>query len=66
MGLPALAYSEWWALFAPKSTPKDVIGKLNAAVVEALGDRAVQARLAEVGTEIFPRERQTPEAHERL
>jgi tripartite-type tricarboxylate transporter receptor subunit TctC len=62
MGLSALSYSEWWALFAPKGTPTDVIGKLNAAAVEALDNRAVQARLAEVGTEIFPRERQTPEA----
>ena len=38
MGLPAISYSEWWGLFAPKTTPKDVIGKLNAAAVEALAD----------------------------
>jgi len=49
MGLPALSLSEWWGLFAPKGTPKDVIGKLNAAVVEALADPAVQSRLAEIG-----------------
>jgi tripartite-type tricarboxylate transporter receptor subunit TctC len=62
MGLPALSYSEWWGLFVPKGAPKDVIGKLNAAVVEALGDPAVQSRLAEIGAETFPQERQTPEA----
>jgi tripartite-type tricarboxylate transporter receptor subunit TctC len=62
MGLPAVSHSEWWALFAPKGTPKDVIGKLHAAAVEALGDPAVHSRLAEIGAEIFPRERQTPEA----
>jgi tripartite-type tricarboxylate transporter receptor subunit TctC len=45
-----------------KGTPKDVIGKLNAAVVEALADLAVRSRLADIGAEIFPRERQTPEA----
>jgi tripartite-type tricarboxylate transporter receptor subunit TctC len=62
MGLSALSYTEWWGLFAPKGTPKDVIGKLHAAAVEALGDPTVQSRLADVGAEILPRERQTPEA----
>jgi tripartite-type tricarboxylate transporter receptor subunit TctC len=62
MGLQALSHSEWWGVFAPKGTPKDVIGKLNAAVAEALVDPTVQSRLAEVGTEIFPPERQTPDA----
>jgi hypothetical protein len=32
------------------------------AAVEALADPAVQSRLADLGHEIFPRERQTPEA----
>jgi tripartite-type tricarboxylate transporter receptor subunit TctC len=49
-------------LFAPKGTPRDIIDKLNAAVVEALADPAVQARLAELGLEVFPREQQSPEA----
>jgi tripartite-type tricarboxylate transporter receptor subunit TctC len=62
MGLPALSYSEWWGFFAPKGTPKDVVAKLQAAAVEALGDPAVQSRLAEIGAEIFPWERQTPKA----
>jgi tripartite-type tricarboxylate transporter receptor subunit TctC len=62
MGLPALSYSSWGALFAPKGTPRDIIGKLNAAVVEALADPAVRSRLADLGYEIFPREQQTPEA----
>jgi tripartite-type tricarboxylate transporter receptor subunit TctC len=50
--------SEW----APKGTPTDVIAKLNAAVVEALADPVVRARLADLGHEIFPREQQTPQA----
>jgi len=61
-GLPAVSWSEWSGLFAPKGTPKDVIGRLNAAAVEALADPAVRSRLAELGYEGFPRERQTPEA----
>ena len=62
MGLPALSYSAWFGLFAPKGTPKDIIGKLNAAAVEALADPAVRSRLVDLGLEIFPREQQTPEA----
>jgi tripartite-type tricarboxylate transporter receptor subunit TctC len=62
MGLPALSSSSWYGLFAPKGTPKDTIGKLNAASGQALADPAVRSRLADLGVEIFPRERQTPEA----
>jgi tripartite-type tricarboxylate transporter receptor subunit TctC len=62
MGLPTVSYSGWLGLFAPKGTPKDIIGKLNAAVVEALADPAVRSRLADFGVEIFPRDQQTPEA----
>src|SRR5215467_16383241 len=62
MGLPTVSYSGWWGLFAPKGTPKDIIGKLNAAVVEALADPVVQSRLMDLGVVIFPRDQQTPEA----
>jgi tripartite-type tricarboxylate transporter receptor subunit TctC len=62
MGLPALSFSAWWALFAPKGTPKEIIDRLNAAAVQALVDPAARSRLANLGGEIFPRERQTPEA----
>jgi tripartite-type tricarboxylate transporter receptor subunit TctC len=62
MGLPALSYSAWYGFFAPRGTPKDIIAKLNAAAVETLADPAVRSRLADLGLEVFPRERQTPEA----
>jgi tripartite-type tricarboxylate transporter receptor subunit TctC len=62
MGLPALSYIEWVGLFASRGTPREIIGRLNAAAVEALADPAVRARLVEFGGEIFPRDQQTPEA----
>jgi tripartite-type tricarboxylate transporter receptor subunit TctC len=62
MGLPALTYYAWDGLFAPKGTPKEIIGRLNAAAMEALADPSVGSRLADLGMEIFPREQQTPEA----
>jgi tripartite-type tricarboxylate transporter receptor subunit TctC len=62
LGFPKVSYSTWHGLFAPKGTPKDIIGKLNEAAVAALADPAVRSRLADLGVEVFPREQQTPEA----
>jgi tripartite-type tricarboxylate transporter receptor subunit TctC len=62
IGLPALSYSPWTGLFAPKATPKDIVDKLNAAVVEALADEGMRSRLVDLGYEVFPRKQQTPEA----
>jgi tripartite-type tricarboxylate transporter receptor subunit TctC len=61
MGLPTVFYSEWFGLFAPRRTPRNIIDKLNAVAMEALSDPAVRSRLGDLGMEIFPRERQTPE-----
>jgi tripartite-type tricarboxylate transporter receptor subunit TctC len=52
----------WYGLYAPKGTPKDIIAKLNGAVTESLADATVQARLADLGQEIYPPDRQNPEA----
>jgi tripartite-type tricarboxylate transporter receptor subunit TctC len=62
MGLPSVSYVSWWALFAPKGTPSDIIAKLNRAVAETMVDAAVRSRLADLGFEAVPRENQTPEA----
>src|SRR5260370_12069742 len=59
-GLPALTSSTWFGFFAPKATPADIVGKLNAAAVEALTDPAVRSRFIALGLEICQRERQTP------
>lgn len=61
-GLPGFYISPWEGVWAPKGTPKDVIGKLNAAIVAALADPTVRHRLADLGQEIYPRDQQTPEA----
>jgi tripartite-type tricarboxylate transporter receptor subunit TctC len=61
-GLPGFYLSHWHALWAPKGTPKEIITKLNGAVVEALANPAVRTRLADLAQEVFPPEQQTPEA----
>jgi tripartite-type tricarboxylate transporter receptor subunit TctC len=61
-GLPGFYISLWNAIWAPKGTPKEIIAKLNAAVVAALADPRVRQQLADLGQEIPPRDQQTPEA----
>jgi tripartite-type tricarboxylate transporter receptor subunit TctC len=61
-GLPGFYISLWFGLWAPKGVANDVVGKLNGAVVEALADPAVRARIADQGLDIPTREQQTPAA----
>ncbi|MFL6799503.1 MAG: Bug family tripartite tricarboxylate transporter substrate binding protein [Xanthobacteraceae bacterium] len=61
-GVSGLYVSYWHGLWAPKGTPKDVIAKVNAAVVSALAEPSVKQRLAEQGHDVWPREQQTPDA----
>jgi tripartite-type tricarboxylate transporter receptor subunit TctC len=61
-GLPGLYISVWYGIWAPKGTPRDIVDKLNAAIVAALTDTTVRQRLADLGQEIPPRDQQTPAA----
>ncbi len=62
MGVPGIYVSFWHGLWAPKGTAKDIIAKLNSAVVQALADPTLQKRFADQGQVIPPRDQQTPEA----
>src|SRR5215471_15511483 len=61
-GLPGFYISVWSGMWAPKGTPKDVVAKLNAAVVDALAHPTVRQQLADLGQQVPPRDQQTPEA----
>jgi tripartite-type tricarboxylate transporter receptor subunit TctC len=61
-GLSGFYFSLWAALFAPKGTPGDIIGRLNAAAVSTTSDPATRQKFADQGLEIPPRQQQTPEA----
>jgi len=61
-GVPGLHMPFWHGLWAPASTPKEIISKLNRAAIEGVGDPSATQRLADIGQEIFPHEQQTPEA----
>lgn len=61
-GLPGFYFTFWHAFWVPKGTPKDIVAKLNDALVKTLADPATRDRLAKIAQEIFPKEQQTPEA----
>lgn len=61
-GVPGLYMLQWNAVWAPKGTPRDIILKLNQAIVSALADPTVRQRLADLGQTIYPADQQTPEA----
>ena len=61
-GLPGLYVSTWYGLWAPKGTPADAIGKLNAAVVAALAEAGIRKRLDDQAAQIPTPEQLTPAA----
>jgi tripartite-type tricarboxylate transporter receptor subunit TctC len=48
-GLPGFEFNSWFTIVAPAGTPKDVVARLNAAIVKALADPEVRAKLADQG-----------------
>jgi tripartite-type tricarboxylate transporter receptor subunit TctC len=61
-GLPGFVVTLWYGLWVPKETPKDIIAKLNATMVQVLASPAVRERFEELGIEISALDRQSPEA----
>jgi tripartite-type tricarboxylate transporter receptor subunit TctC len=62
IGAPGMYISFWHGLWVTKGTPKEVIIKLNGAVVDTLADPAVRRHLTDLGQVIATREQQTPAA----
>jgi tripartite-type tricarboxylate transporter receptor subunit TctC len=47
--VPGYVASNWYGFAAPKNTPPEIVGKLNAEINAALADPKMRARLAELG-----------------
>ena len=60
-GLKGVESSAWNAFFLPKGAPEPIVRKLNKAMNDALEDPAMKKRLSELGLEIVPPEKRTPE-----
>ncbi|QQS12519.1 MAG: tripartite tricarboxylate transporter substrate binding protein BugD [Rhodospirillales bacterium] len=61
-GLPGYEVAIWNGFFGPKGTPKDVVAKVNAALVATLADPAVSKQLIDFAVELPTKEESTPEA----
>ncbi|HEY0224507.1 MAG TPA: tripartite tricarboxylate transporter substrate binding protein [Pseudolabrys sp.] len=61
-GLPGYSSIGWFGLLAPAHTPKEIVDKLNAAVVAIMNTQDFKDRLASLGAEPQP---QTPEEFSR-
>jgi tripartite-type tricarboxylate transporter receptor subunit TctC len=51
-GLPQFKASAWYALFAPKGTPRPITDKLSDALDRALADDTVRRRFIDLGCDI--------------
>src|SRR3954454_10403806 len=61
-GLPGFHMTLWSGLWVPKDTPKDIVAKLNGAAVDALNDPEVRKQLENLGLQMPPKDKLTPEA----
>jgi tripartite-type tricarboxylate transporter receptor subunit TctC len=61
-GLPNFHMTLWSGLWVPKGTPKEIIAKLNKAALEALADPQVKKQLENLGLQMPPADKSTPEA----
>ena len=53
-GLPGYASVGWFGLLAPAHTPKEIVDKLNKAVVGIMGEKDVIEHMAKLGAEPEP------------
>jgi tripartite-type tricarboxylate transporter receptor subunit TctC len=60
-GLPGFHMTLWSGMWVPKGTPKDIIAKLNATVVEVMNDPAVRKQFENLGLQMPPKDKLTPE-----
>ena len=60
-GLKGFEVKVWHGIYAPKGTPAAAIDKFGGALRAALKDPAVMQRMTELGADIVPEAKQTPE-----
>ena len=60
-GLTGFDAANWFALFLPKGTSEPIVKKLHAATVATLDTPAVQGRMREIGADLTPGDRRSPD-----
>ena len=52
--LPGYEASAWYGVAAPKSTPSEIVDKLNMEINVGLADSKLRGRLADLGGTVIP------------
>ncbi len=52
LGYPYLVLGQWWGLVAPATTPVEVLEKVRASALEAIGNAEVRQKLAAIGVDL--------------
>jgi tripartite-type tricarboxylate transporter receptor subunit TctC len=65
-GMPEFQVTAWNAIFAPKGTSKEIVTKLNGALVKALADEGTRKRLLDLGADLSNKEAVSPEGLRKL
>ena len=53
-GIPGYTYENWWGLFAPTGTPRDIVTMLNTSINKALASPEMKQFLAVEGADAAP------------
>jgi tripartite-type tricarboxylate transporter receptor subunit TctC len=59
-GFPGFSAENWYGVYAPAGTPREIVMKLNTEIVKALNLPDVKERFASQGAELIGN---TPEQH---
>jgi tripartite-type tricarboxylate transporter receptor subunit TctC len=65
-GLTGFDAANWFAVFLPKSVPGPIVQKLHAAVVVAMDTPVVKLRMREIGADLTPSDRRSPDYLQRF
>ena len=61
-GLSGFHMTLWSGMWVPKGTPKEIVARLNASAVDALNDPAVRKQLENLGLQMPPKDKLSPQA----
>jgi tripartite-type tricarboxylate transporter receptor subunit TctC len=61
-GLSGFSMTLWSGFWVPRDTPKEIVAKLNASAVDALNDPAVRKQLENLGLQMPPKDKLSPQA----
>ena len=53
LGYPRFNARQWYGMFAPAGTPREIVMKLNEAIRQAVATPEVKDRYAEIGADVF-------------